>query len=34
MLFKTRGMPVDSPAPGLIPGRIAGPVGNGSDDRD
>jgi uncharacterized integral membrane protein len=30
MLSTTRGMPVDSPAPGVIPGSITGPVSNGS----
>src|SRR5436305_8366756 len=29
MLSKTRGMPVQSPAPGVIPETITGPVGNG-----
>jgi hypothetical protein len=29
MLSKTRGMPVKSPAPGVIPGTITGPVGDG-----
>jgi uncharacterized integral membrane protein len=30
MLSKTRSAPVDSPAPGVIPDRITGPVTNGS----
>jgi uncharacterized integral membrane protein len=30
MLSKTRGMPLHSPAPGVIPERITGPVSNGS----
>jgi Flp pilus assembly protein TadB len=30
MRSKTRSTPVDSPAPGVIPDRITGPVGNGS----
>ncbi|MGA2926876.1 MAG: LapA family protein [Solirubrobacteraceae bacterium] len=30
MLTKTRGTPVRSPAPGVIPDTITGPVGNGS----
>jgi hypothetical protein len=30
MLSKTRGMPVNSPAPGVIPDTITGPVSNGA----
>jgi hypothetical protein len=30
MLSKTRGMPVYSPAPGVIPDTITGPASNGS----
>jgi uncharacterized integral membrane protein len=30
MLSKTRSTPVNSPAPGVIPDTITGPVGNGS----
>jgi len=30
MLSKTRGMPVNSPAPGVVPDTITGPIGNGA----
>jgi hypothetical protein len=34
MLSKTRGMPVNSPAPGVIPDTITGPASNGSAGAD